>query len=251
MLLGRVFAYSDTHRYRIGPNYLQLPVNQHRVADANTYTFDGPMAYEHTGDQPVYAPNSYGRGYSDETGPVEDRWETDGEMVRAAYTLRAEDDDFGQAGTLVREVWDDAARERFVGNVAGHILGGVSGRAAAAGVRLLEERRPGHRQAHRGGRARRSGREGPGPRSHRARGCHRGLLDRRADRPAGRGLRRPLRNATTRWSSLRGEPGCRRRRGLAPAWHDPHAASGVVGPTATRRRSQSRRRLADARDSQA
>ena len=28
MLLGRAFAYSDTHRYRIGPNYLQLPVNR-------------------------------------------------------------------------------------------------------------------------------------------------------------------------------------------------------------------------------
>ncbi len=40
----------------------------------------------------------------------------------------AEDDDFGQAGTLVREVWDDAQRDRFVGNVAGHILGGVSDR---------------------------------------------------------------------------------------------------------------------------
>ena len=29
MLLGRMFsAIPDTHRYRIGPNYLQLPVNQ-------------------------------------------------------------------------------------------------------------------------------------------------------------------------------------------------------------------------------
>ena len=46
-------------------------------------------------------------------------------MVRTAYTLRPEDDDFGQAGTLVREVYDDAQRERFVQNVAGHILGGV------------------------------------------------------------------------------------------------------------------------------
>jgi catalase len=128
MLLGRVFAYSDTHRYRIGPNYLQLPVNKHRVQHANTYQFDGPMAYEHTADQPVYAPNSYGRGYSDQIGPVEDGWETDGEMLRAAYSLRPEDDDFGQAGTMVREVWDDAARERFVNNVAGHILGGVSER---------------------------------------------------------------------------------------------------------------------------
>ena len=33
--------------------------------------------------QPVYAPNSYGRGYADVTGEVEDGWEADGEMVRA------------------------------------------------------------------------------------------------------------------------------------------------------------------------
>ena len=34
MLLGRVFAYADTQRYRIGPNYQQLPVNRHRVEGA-------------------------------------------------------------------------------------------------------------------------------------------------------------------------------------------------------------------------
>ena len=126
MLLGRVFAYADTHRYRIGPNYQQLPVNQHRVPNAYTYQFDGPMAYQHTGDRPKYAPNSYDAPYSDLTGPAGDSWETDGDFVRDAYTLRAEDDDFGQAGTMVREVFDDAARERFVKNVAGHLLGGVS-----------------------------------------------------------------------------------------------------------------------------
>jgi len=48
-------------------------------------------------------------------------------MVRAAYTLHAEDDDFGQAGALVREVWNDAQRAEFVDNVAGHLLGGVEG----------------------------------------------------------------------------------------------------------------------------
>jgi catalase len=126
MLLGRVFAYSDTHRYRIGPNYLQLPVNRPRVP-VNTYTFDGPMAFEHSGDQAVYAPNTAGRPFSDLTGPAEDSWESDGEFVRAAYTLRPDDGDFNQAGTLVREVWDDAARERFVATVAGHLLGGVKG----------------------------------------------------------------------------------------------------------------------------
>ncbi|KRC88707.1 catalase [Terrabacter sp. Root85] len=125
MLLGRVFAYSDTHRYRIGPNYLQLPVNRPRVEGLNTYTQDGPMAYDHHGDLPVYAPNSEGRGYADEVGEVEEGWETDGAMVRQAYTLREDDDDFSQAGLLVREVWDDAQREAFTETVAGHLLGGV------------------------------------------------------------------------------------------------------------------------------
>ncbi len=126
MLLGRVFAYADTHRYRIGPNYQQLPVNRHRVEGAFTYQFDGPMAYDHTGDRSKYAPNSYGDPFSDLTGPAEDGWEADGEFVRQAYTLREDDDDFSQARAMVNEVWDDAARERFVGNVAGHLLGGVS-----------------------------------------------------------------------------------------------------------------------------
>ena len=47
-------------------------------------------------------------------------------MVRTAYTLREQDDDWGQAGTLVREVLDDAARDRLVTNVVGHLLNGVS-----------------------------------------------------------------------------------------------------------------------------
>jgi catalase len=42
-------------------------------------------------------------------------------MVRRAYTLRAEDNDFGQAGTLVRHVLDDAARARLLSNIAGHL----------------------------------------------------------------------------------------------------------------------------------
>ena len=125
MLLGRTFAYSDTHRYRIGPNYLQLPVNRHRVDGVYTYQFDGPMAYDHTGDRAKYAPSSYDP-FSDHTGLADEGWEVDGDMMRSAYTLRRDDDDFSQAGTMVRQVFDDAARDRFVGNVAGHILGGVN-----------------------------------------------------------------------------------------------------------------------------
>jgi len=126
MLLGRAFAYADTHRHRIGPNYLQLPINKPRV-EVNTYTFDGPMAYEHNGDAAMHAPNSQGRPYADLTGPVEDGWQADGAMVRAAYTLRPDDDDWSQPGTMVREVWDDPARDRFVATASGHLLAGVTG----------------------------------------------------------------------------------------------------------------------------
>ncbi|MCF8707816.1 catalase [Rhizorhapis sp. SPR117] len=124
MLLGRAFAYNDAQRSRIGVNFHQLPVNQARVP-VNSYMFDGHMAYHHSGNAPVYAPNSGGRSWADETGPVADGWEADGEMVRSAYTLRPDDDDFTQAGVLVRQVFDDAQRGRLIETVAGSLLGGV------------------------------------------------------------------------------------------------------------------------------
>jgi len=77
---------------------------------------------------PVYAPNSYGGPKADpERTDTAGLWYADGDMVRKAYTLRAEDDDFGQAGTLVRRVLDDAARTRLVSNIVGHLKDGVSG----------------------------------------------------------------------------------------------------------------------------
>ena len=124
MLLGRAFAYNDAQRNRIGTNFNQLPVNQPKVP-VNTYMIDGPMNYHHTGDAPVYAPNSGGRQWADDTGPADDGWEADGDMVRAAYTLRPDDDDFSQPGILVREVFDDAQRDALVETVAGALLGGV------------------------------------------------------------------------------------------------------------------------------
>jgi catalase len=49
-----------------------------------------------------------------------------GRPVHAAYTMRKDHDDFGQAGTLVRKVMDDAQRDRLVSNVVGHLLDGVT-----------------------------------------------------------------------------------------------------------------------------
>jgi catalase len=124
MLLGRAFAYNDAQRNRIGVNFHQLPVNQPKVP-VNSYMIDGQMAYHHSGNAPVYAPNSADRAWADETGTAADGWEADGAMVRQAYALRRDDDDFGQPGTLVRDVFNDDQRAKLVEQVAGSLLGGV------------------------------------------------------------------------------------------------------------------------------
>jgi len=125
MLLARGFAYADAHRARLGVNYKQIPVNAPKVP-VHSYSKDGAMRVQNVSD-PVYAPNSYG---GPEADPIRTddggHWYSDGEMVRTAYTLREEDDDWGQAGTMVREVMDDAARARLVSNVVGHLMDGVS-----------------------------------------------------------------------------------------------------------------------------
>ena len=46
--------------------------------------------------------------------------------MRTARASASEDDDFGQAGTMVRRVLDDAARARLVSNIVGHLKDGVS-----------------------------------------------------------------------------------------------------------------------------
>ncbi|MFZ3416120.1 catalase [Arthrobacter sp. 3Tela_A] len=45
MLVGRTFSYSDTQRYRVGPNYLQLPVNAPKNAKVATNQRGGQMSY--------------------------------------------------------------------------------------------------------------------------------------------------------------------------------------------------------------
>ncbi|MEV0248629.1 catalase [Nocardia sp. NPDC050712] len=126
MLLGRWFSYPDAHRHRIGPNYHEIPVNTPHATEVRSYSKDGPMRHHNPGD-PVYVPNSKGGPAARVDGPREAAgWHSDGEMVRQAYTLRADDDDWGQAGTLVREVLDDAARDRLVGNIVGHLSNGVT-----------------------------------------------------------------------------------------------------------------------------
>lgn len=133
MLLARGFSYSDAHRARLGVNYRQIPVNRPK-SPVHSYSKDGAGRTDNVSD-PVYAPNSYGGpkadpSRTDDTG----LWHADGDMVRKAYTLHAEDDDWGQAHTLVREVLDDAARDRLVGNVVGILNDGVSEKVLARAI---------------------------------------------------------------------------------------------------------------------
>jgi catalase len=133
MLLARGFSYADAHRARLGVNYKQIPVNTPHVA-VHSYSKDGVGRTVNATD-PVYAPNSYGGPKADPSAT--DRaglWASDGDMVRSAYTPRADDDDFGQAATQVRDVLDDDERERLVSNIAGHLADGVSDKVLARAI---------------------------------------------------------------------------------------------------------------------
>jgi len=124
MLLARSFAYADAHRARLGVNYKQIPVNAPKCP-VHSYSKGGTMR-SHNASDPVYVPNSKGGPVADaQRFPENAVWAADGEFVRAAYTLRPDDNDFSQANDLVNRVMDEAARERLVQNAAGHIAGGV------------------------------------------------------------------------------------------------------------------------------
>jgi catalase len=115
MLMARLFAYPDAQRARIGTNYNQLPVNQPHATTPRTYQHEGNMQYQFSdATARVYTPNSYGGPEADPDRAGEGSWATDGELMRAAQTLHREDDDFGQAGTLYRDVFDDGAKRRIL-----------------------------------------------------------------------------------------------------------------------------------------
>jgi catalase len=125
MLLGRMFAYGDAHRYRIGTNYQQLPINRPR-AEVHSYGKDGSMRFRHNGAQPVYAPNSHG-GPKADVHATEPSWAVEAsEIARYAYELHGEDDDFGQAGSLWRNVLSRTHRDHLVSNIVTHLRDGVS-----------------------------------------------------------------------------------------------------------------------------
>jgi len=125
MLLARLFSYADAHRARLGVNYKQIPVNRPKVP-VHSYSKDGVMRIDNVTD-PVYAPNSKGGPQADgRRYPEIAGWNASGHFIRAAYTPRADDDDYVQPRALIRKVMDDGQRERLVSNAVGHLKKGVS-----------------------------------------------------------------------------------------------------------------------------
>jgi len=116
MLQGRLFAYGDAHRYRLGANHIQLPVNAPHAAKVANYGRDGFMRADgNFGGAKNYEPNSFGGPV--ETGePLYAGLATDGPSGTYEWDSR-EGDDFVQAGALYR-VMDEAARARLVDNIA-------------------------------------------------------------------------------------------------------------------------------------
>lgn len=110
MLVGRTFSYSDTQRYRVGPNYLQLPVNRAKNAEVRTNQRDGLMTYavDEAGENPEvnYEPSITG-GLREARYPTTD---DQGPEIRGRLTRERipRTNDYLQAGQryLLMEEWE-------------------------------------------------------------------------------------------------------------------------------------------------
>jgi catalase len=123
MLVGRTFSYSDTQRYRVGPNYLQLPVNSAKNATVYTNQRGGEMSYGvdlAPGQNPSvnYEPSTMNglveapKPAHREVGP-----EITGRLIRADLPRT---NDYMQAGQRFR-LMEDWERDDLVANLVANI----------------------------------------------------------------------------------------------------------------------------------
>jgi catalase len=123
MLQGRTLSYSDTQRYRVGPNYLQLPINApQEKARARTNQRDGQMTYYVDGggeDKHInYEPSIMG-GLQEAPKPAKEyhQW-VEGHLGR--YQTSRTVDDYKQAGERYRS-FEDWERDDLVANIGGDL----------------------------------------------------------------------------------------------------------------------------------
>lgn len=116
VLQGRLFAYGDSQRHRLGPNFSQLPVNCPLKVRRANYERDGKMAVTNQGGAPNYFPNSF-------SGPVDDaKWKappfaSSGDVDRWDSSS---DDDFTQPGEFW-EAMSSEERDHLTTNIANHL----------------------------------------------------------------------------------------------------------------------------------
>jgi catalase len=112
MLQGRLFAYSDAHRYRVGANHNLLPINRPKI-EVNNYQRDGSMRFDHNGGGSVYyEPNSFS-GPEEVPDQKQTSFAVSGLAESAAYNHH---DHYTQAGNLFR-LMSKEERVRLVDNI--------------------------------------------------------------------------------------------------------------------------------------
>jgi|SRR6187402_1204105 len=121
LLQGRTFSYSDTQRYRVGTNYLQLPINKPIGCPVFTGQRDGQMAYEVNvapGQNPHvnYEPSSLGGLKEAKLSGTEYTPAVSGNVVRQKIYRT---NDFKQAGDAWRDLFTEEYRAELVSNLSG------------------------------------------------------------------------------------------------------------------------------------
>lgn len=114
MLQGRLFAYTDTQRYRLGANFNKIPVNSPYNAVHN-YQRDGADGID--GGAPNYYPNSFG-GPRDSAIYEESRFHVNADVARFNSS---DDDNYSQVTIFWKKVLKPDERERLIDNIAGHL----------------------------------------------------------------------------------------------------------------------------------
>jgi len=112
MLQGRIFAYADTQRYRIGVNNQLLPINAPKNVHHNPYV-DGSMNFLKTDSEINYFPSRYNEIHEAPPYP-HDSQALSGVPVRQNIPLT---DNFNQAGDRWRS-FDANRQDRFARRVA-------------------------------------------------------------------------------------------------------------------------------------
>lgn len=118
MLQGRLFSYGDAHRYRLGVNHHQIPVNKPRCPFHN-YHRDGAMRIDgNSGNAETYEPNSAGL-FQEQPDFSEPPLSVDG---AADHWNHREDTDYFSQPRALYELLSDAEHQRMFARIAGELV---------------------------------------------------------------------------------------------------------------------------------